>query len=287
MVKKNKKDEKYVLELEQAEHFMSWVTLHKPSRIRRLDKKKDRKRPDFAFYYASGQRYTLELTRWLTKELIQLQVQAERSVAKPLQNRLNGTFVLYIPFEKFKDGRIPPNEAKELVSKIQQIVNSGMKDQTYSLNGCTLLRVSDDGHRLAPMITQAELPVYLDECSQEAEALLSNLKCILREAKKKFWRYRGIRVLLIDISQCGLVIDYHAGFSKEGPGIVRKWLAALLAPSTRIDYVCLSPGIGLQQAGSGDRIFTGHKYVHKLSPHYPPEVWRRPGFPPIRQSSIN
>ncbi len=250
--------------------------MHEPSRLRKLDIDKRRRRPDFAFYYVSGQRYTLEIERWLTPELQQLQAQVEENVAKPLENRLVGTFVLDIPLSKFKDGQIPQKEARRIVSEIQQIVHSGMKRKTYALGtGFSISKVSDDDRRLVTMVMQPELPVYLDENNQEVIILRGKLEEILLKAHEKFRRYRGTRVLLIDISHCGLDIDYHAGISKEGPGIVCKWLEELLKPSARIDYVCLGQGIRLWKGASGDRILTGHKYVDTPVPNYR-DVWRRP-----------
>ena len=283
MSKQSNIDEKPGLELELAKYFMRRVTKHDPSRIRKLDIDKRRRRPDFAFYYASGERYTLEIERWLTPELRQLQAQVEESVAKPLENRLVGTYVLYIPFSKFKDGQIPQEEARRIVSEIQQIVRSSAERKTYVLDeGLSISKVSDDGGRLVPMVIQPELPVYLDENSQEVIILREKLEEILLKAHDKFRWYRGARVLLLDISQCGLDIDYHAGISKEGPGIVCKWLEELLKPSARIDYVCLGQ-MRLWKGASGDRIVTGHKYVDKPVPNYR-DVWHRPGLPSILSS---
>lgn len=285
MFKQSNIDEKSGLELELAKYFMRWVTKHDPSRIRKLDIDKRRRRPDFAFYYVSGQRYTLEIERWLTPEVRQLQAQAEENVAKPLENRLIGTFVLDIPLSKFKDGQIPHKEASRIVSEIQQIVHSGMERKTYVLdNGLLMLKVSDDGKRLSIMVTEPELPVYLDETNQEVIILRGKLEEIVFKAHEKFRWYRGTRVLLIDISQCGLDIDYHGGISKEGPGIVCKWLEELLKSSARIDYVCLGQ-MRLWKGASGDRILTGHKYVDKPVPNYR-EVWHRLGLPSILSSFI-
>ena len=199
-------DEKSALELEQAKHFMRWATLHEPSSIKRLDEKKDRKRPEFAFYYASAQQYTLELTRWLTSELRELQNFLEKNVAEPVRNRLDGTFILDIPLKELKGGRIPKDEARNLVSEIQQIADSVMKGQTYPLSIGAFSKVRDDGHRLFPMVSRPELPIYLDENKQEVKILREELEKILREADEKFRCYRGLRVLLMDISQNGLNI---------------------------------------------------------------------------------
>ena len=282
--KKNKIDEQSALELKQAKDFMGWVTRCEPSRIERLDEKKDRKRPDFAFCYASGQRYTLELKRWLTPEVRQLQAQLEKGIAKPLQDRLNGTFALYIPLEKFEDGRLPPDVARQLVSEIeQQCLVSGLVEHTIQYKGASLSvrKVRDDGHRLVPVITVPELPLYLEENDKEVKALRNWLKEKLRDTDEKFRWYRGKRVLLMDISQSVLDIDYHAHTSKEGPGIVKKWVAALLTPSTKIDYLCLTQyRVWVLVGGSLRRMVTGHKYVDRPNPRYE-EVWCKPGLPLI------
>lgn len=291
MLKKNNIDEKSALELEQAKDFMRRVTPHEPSRIKRLDKKKerldkkkDRKRPDFAFYYASGQRYILELKRWLTPEVRQLQAQLEKGIAKPLQDRLDGTFLLYIPLEKFEDGRLPPDVARQLVSEIEQrCLVSGLVEHTIQYKGASLSvrKVRDDSHRLVPVITVPELPLYLEENDKEVKALCNWLKEKLRATDEKFRCYRGKRIFLMDISQSVLDIDYHAGISKEGPGIVKKWVAALLKPSTRIDYLYLTQyRVWVSVGGSWRRMVTGHKYVDRPNPPYE-EVWRKPGLPLI------
>lgn len=286
MFKQSNIDEKSGLELELAKHFMRRITRHQPSRIRKLDIDKQRRRPDFAFYYVSGQRYTLEIERWLTPELRRLQAQAEESVAKPLENRLIGTFILDIPFSKFKDGQIPQKEAGRIVSEIQQIVHSGVEGKTYVLDKeLSISKVSDDGKRLSIMVTEPELPIYLDENNQQVIVLREKLKEIVLKAHEKFRCYRGTRVLLIDISQCGLDIDYHGGISKEGPGIVCKWLEELLKPSARIDYVCLGQ-MCLWKAANRDRILTGHKYVDKPLPKYQ-DVWRGRGLPRILSSFMD
>lgn len=289
MLKKNNIDEKSDLELEQAKHFMQWVTLHEPSSIKRLDKKKDRKRPDFAFYYAWGQPYILELTRWLTSELRQLEAQLEKSVAKPLQDRLDGTFALYTPLETFRGGRLPSDVARQLVSEIEQrCVISGLLEHIIQYKGTSirLNKLRNDGHRLVPVITIPELPPYLRESDKEVKILRNEIEKILCETDKKFRWYHGKRVLLVDMSQCGLDIEYHAYTSKEGPAVVHNWVAEILTPETRIDYVVVTQYRVWGGSGGWRRVVAGHKYVDKSSPS-PKEVWRRPGFPPIHQSFKN
>lgn len=283
MTGKARTKSKHELELEQARHFMQWVTLCEPARITRLDQRKDRSRPEFAFYYPSGQRYTLELTSWLTPELKKLRSFLETNVSQPLGSSLPGTFALYIPFDKLKDGQVTKKQATNLVTEIKQIGSSYVGSQTYQLSVGSLARVRDDGHRLVPVITSPELPPRLDENNKVVGNLRHELIKILSEAQQKFRCYRGMRVLVLDISQNGLDIDYHAGVSKEGPGIVYRWLSTMLNHSTAIHYVCLSQGIRVWHGGDFGRMLTGHIYEGRPAPNYR-EVWCKLGFPPILQS---
>ena len=276
------KASKYDPELEHAEHFIQWVTLSEPSRIVRLDWRKDRKRPDFAFYYPSGQRYTLELTSWLTPELKELQSFLQAEVSHPLGDCLLGTFALYIPFEKLLNGRVTVKQAHSLIAEIKQIYNSHIEQRIYQLSIRTLAKVRDDGHKLVPILTCPET-VYLDENSKTTKKLKSELSKILSEAKRKFHYYRGIRVLVLDISQNGLDIDYHACVSKEGPGIVCRWLSTMLNPSAGIHYVCLSQGMRVWGGGGFRRMLTGHVYEGKPMPNYK-DIWHKPKLPHMLQS---
>ena len=208
--------QKHNSEMEHAEHFMQWVTLSKPTRIVKLDVKKDRKRPDFAFHYPAGQSYTLELTSWLTPELKRLQNFLQKYVSRPLRDNLSGTFALYIPFEQLLKGRIEEAEAQTLIAEIKQICSSHVEQGAYQLSIGALKKVRDDGHKIVPIITCPET-VYLDENNNAIKKLKSELGKILNEAQEKFRYYRGIRVIVLDISQNGLDIGYHAVSSKKGP----------------------------------------------------------------------
>jgi len=130
--------------------------------------------------------------------------------------------------------------------------------------------------KLVPWITMAELPLYLDGRSKVGRGLRDELARIVSECDTKFEGFSGHRIVLLDISQCGLDVDFHAGFSKSGPGIVRKWCSKLLKKTSNIDHVCLEPGIRVWKT-SMNRVLTGHKYVDKQAGHYP-EVWTRTGL---------
>ena len=257
---------------------MHWVTHCEPVRIQKLDKEKDhrRKRPDFAFCYPSGQRYILELKRWLTPELRRLEDFLKEKVARPLDGSLPGTFVLHISLEDRKEGRISKSEAGNLVSEIRQISLSDIGAQTCRLSIGRLSRVRNDGHRLVPMIERQELLYPSDE---ETETLQKELEKTLIATDQKLRWYRGTRVLLLDISQCGLDIDYHARYSKEGPGVIIRWVTEASRLSTRIDYVCVGQGMRVWDSAM-NRLLTGHIYVDTPTPDYG-EVWRRSELPHI------
>ena len=268
----------------KATHFMQYILNKEPSRVVELDERKDRKdrkRPDYAFYYSSGQRYNLELKRWVTPELRQLQAQLNKSVAQPLENKLNGKFALYVLFEKFPEGRIHPDKAQDLVSKIEQIIDTSPGvSQDCIVGDCVFSKVGDDGHRLVPVITAPELPIYLDDNSQEAETVKDLLSDFLYATEKKFRYYRGLRIFLLDMSQNILDIEFHAGISSDGPGIICKWCSELLVSAAGIDYVYVNQFRIWGSGGTGTmrRILTGHKYVDRPAPYYK-QVWRKPGLP--------
>lgn len=284
MMTKSQTNPKHDLELEHCRHFMQWVTMCEPTNVTRLDWSKDRKRPEFAFYYPSGQRYTLELTSWLTPELKKLQSFLQTNVAHPLRDRLPGTFALYVPFDKLTSGQITKTQADRLVAEIKHIYSSQLLQQINPLSIGRLAKVRDDGNKLVPVITCPET-VYLDETSQSTRRLRLELTKILAEAQEKFRWYRGIRVLVLDIAQNGLDIDYHAGISIEGPGIVCRWISAILDPSSAIHYICLSQGMRIWGGSDFSRMLTGHIYENRPMPNYK-EVWRNPGLPWILQSFV-
>jgi len=272
--------EKDSLELQMATHFMQWVTPYEPSHIVKLDVKSDRKRPDFAFYYSSGQCYILELKRWLTKELRNIEDFLNKNVAEPLNGGLPDTFILRISLDEVPNGTISKKQLTDIVSEIRQVIGSANQEQPYQLSLGSLYRVSNGGHRLVAQITRPEL-LYPDEgMVKELRDLLNKY---VAETDVKFLGYSGTRVLLLDISQCGLDIDYHASYSKEGPGVIIRWVTEASKSSTNIDYICVWQSYPIWGATRGNmtRILTGHRHVDKPAPNYK-EVWRRSGLAPIQ-----
>jgi hypothetical protein len=225
----------------------------------------------------------LEIERWLTPEIRHLHAQAEKYVARVLEGKLFGTFIWEIPFDAIPNREIRREQATVVVKEIERLASSMQKGENCRISIGEVYKISDDGKRLQPMVLQSELPLYLDETSEQVKALRKKLEDILHKSDAKFRSYRGIRVLLLDMAHNGLDIGYHAGFSKEGPGIVQRWLQQLVQPSSRIDYVCISQGMRLWTGKDMRRIMTGHKYEDEPHPNYK-EAWRRAGLPSILSS---
>lgn len=276
-----KREQELGIELECAKHFIWFITREELSPICKPDAiwMPTRKHPDYIFQNALGKIYILELTRWLTPELRRLEHLALKNIADPLKDNLQGECTLELPLDSFKDGKIPKRTSEVLVSEIQAItIASPIAQQNQLSFGCTLCKVSENGARLIPWITQKKLPYDLDVDSKAAKTLQKELEKSLREAEGKFRGYSGYRVLLINISQCGLDIDYHAHASvfKDGQGIILTWLNALSEQPSNIDYIYLEPGIHVRQ--NQKMVFTGHKHVGAHRGYYV-EVWRRTGLP--------
>jgi len=267
--------EQRTIEEKLANSFMLRVMQRLPTKIKKPDERRDRKRPDFTYYYGSL-RYHLELKRWLTPELNRLQRFLDDHIAQPLS--LPGTFALDIPLEILNKGQMSLDQAQSLVNEINNAIGSDVTCMQLSLG--KLIKIRDDGHTLVPMVVRQEV-LFLRDGEPETKALYQELTKILIATDKKFKRYRSTRILLLDISQCPLDIEYHAGRSKEGPGIIDIWLAERPELLKRVDYVCVGQ-MGVWDA-SMNRIVTGHKYVDTPPPHYT-EVWRRSGLPRIFDS---
>lgn len=268
-------------EVEQARHFISWVTREDLPPAEEPDYTRPSRpggHPDFIFEDSSGELYILEITRLLTPELRSLEEFVKKHLATPLEGNLDGTYTLEIPAQNLVGMRLPKRTTQQLKDEIETLIgNPNRMPGPYRLsNDFTLTKVRDDMSKLVPWITIAELPLNLDARSKVGRGLRYELARILSEGDTKFDGYSGHRIVLIDISQCGLDVDFHAGFSKSGPGIVRRWCSKLLKKTSNIDHVCLEPGIRVWKT-SMNRVLTGHKYVDKQAGHYP-EVWTRPGL---------
>jgi hypothetical protein len=177
---------------------------------------------------------------------------------------------------------MPKQQADNIKKQIISVAKSGLKTDAKDLEIGFLSKIEEDGSRLVCVITYPELPAYLDESDPYVLSLKKKLQAIIDESQQKFFRYRGERVLLLDSSQNCLVTDLHAGFSSEGPGIVRRWLAEIVDPSGGIQHICLSPGtpVSFTNGEIFYRMLTGNRFTGKPGSLYE-QVWHKPDIPPL------
>jgi hypothetical protein len=281
MVNSIKQSEKLLIEFDLIKHFMKCITHHDPRNIIKLDNDYIRSRPDFAFYYDHGLKYTVELERWLPSFIRKIDNQANNYLSKILPNNIPGTFIWMLPIEQLSNGELPIPKAKNTLSEIKRIALKLTLQQSHQLSEGILSKVSNSGSRIVFQLTMKE-PVNIAFSPRLMRSLKKFLDNTLQKAEKKFYRYRGVRILLLHIEQSGLDIDYHANKSKYSDGIIRNWLQNRMKDSTRVDYVCVSQGMRVWH-GADVRIITGHKYIDLPMPNYK-DVWRRTGFPSIFNS---
>jgi hypothetical protein len=262
-------------------HFMGCVIGKKPLRYVKLDRDKSRSRPDYAIYYGKGIRYTIELERWLPLEVRKLEDQACKIQSRILSKKLPGIFIWYIPIELAPDWNLLTLTAKSAMQEIKGSIQTLPVSGSHPLSLGTLVKVSDSGSKLVIEVLRKE-PLNFARHPRLMHSLKATLNQILTKGEKKFYKYRGARVLLLNVEQSGIDLDYHARPSKYSEGVVRRWVKERIKSPTKIDYVCLAQGMRVWH-GVDVRILTGHKYVDQPHPNYE-EVWRRQGLPPISDS---
>lgn len=274
-----------LLELEQARHFVRWVTREDLSPIDEPDctrRSRPGGHPDYIFRDSEGREYVLELKRLLAPELRRLEQFAAKRICAVVQSSLPGTYILRIHLEDARGkGRIDPMVADSIAQEIAKLAQSGSLRQSHRLMaGVELTRVRDDGNRLVPWITTPELPFDLGASDPIARNLKNEFCDLVSEADTKFRGYSGVRVLLINTSQSGLDLKFHARRFKNGQGVVLTWVQDISSISTNIDSICLEPGIGVWEASGMQRVMAGHKYTESRAGYYL-EVWHRPGIPTL------
>ena len=275
--------DKDVWELERATHFMRWVAredlspLEKPDRARRS---RPGGHPDFVFCDSAGQHYNLEIGRWLPRELLEVEDFLDQRLACHFHGVLEGTYVLRIPVE-LPIVRLGPAMIDRLRSSIDGLLagEHGVPDTVELGSGTTLAKVREDGSRLVPWIAARELPLTLDARNRAGRSLKEKLSSVISEAHTKFEGYSGQRIVLLDITQSGLDIDYHAGYSSDGLGIVLRWCSQLIERRFNIDRVFLEPGVRLWSGAGGGmtRILTGHRHIDGHEGYYR-EIWTQPNL---------
>jgi len=273
-----RKSTKYVFEESVIGHFMLSITHQKPVRMCKLDLDKKRNRPDFSIYYNNGVRYTLEIERWQSPDVRRLENKANRDVTRNISKKLKGTFIWSLPFDSLTEGFLPSSLALKICSEILTYAPNLSVSHSHPLSLGNLMKVYNSGNRLVVQITAKEV-INIATYPHLMNSLKNKLGQILTKAEKKFYRYRGVRVLLLIVKQSRLDVDYHANSSKYSIGIIRKWLENSLTQSTRLDYIYIGQGMRVWDSAL-NRILTGHKYVDQPHPHYV-EAWRKPNLPPF------
>lgn len=269
------------LELDQARHFMRWVTGEDFSPVDKPDCTRAPRaggHPDYIFRDSRGQEYALELTRLLTQELRKLEQFVENSISGAVQSSLPGTYILRIPLADPRGkGRIDPVVANSTVQELMGLLQShNLKESQRLSTGFDLIRVRDDGNRLVPWVTAPKLPYDLAVDHAIAKELEGEFFGLISEADHKFKDYGGLRVLLVNISQSGLDLEFHAQRFRDSQGIMLTWAENVSRISTNVDSICLEPGVRVWEA-DGDRVLAGHKYIESKAGYYV-ELWHRLGI---------
>lgn len=274
---------KHSLELDQARHFVRWVTREELSPIDKPDCTRPSRpggHPDYIFRDSEGRVYALELTRLLAPELRQLEQFVANRICRVVESHLPGTYILDIRLaDSLGRERIAPLVADSTAQEIIGLVQRGSLGESYRLStGFVLTKVIDGGNRLVPWITAPELPFDLAVNDPIAKELQREFHSLISEADSKFRDYGGARVLLVNTSQSGLVLEFHAQRFKGGQGVMFTWVENISLMSTNIDSICLEPGIKVWQAAGMDRVLAGHRYTESKAGYYV-ELWHRPGIP--------
>lgn len=284
-------ENKHELELEQANHFMKWITtgnfklLEKPE-LQRPSRKGGQ--PDFRFEDGAGQEYVLELTRLLNKKLKRLEKFVRDNICASVKGQLPGTYTLEIPVDLIGRGWIEPEIAKQTIAEISALLKSGTLGEVQQLGtGFVLCKVRDDGNRLAHWLTAKTLPPELALDDTIARELEKEFHKIVQSADKKFKGYTGTRILLIGLSQSGLDWEFHAQRFKDSQGIMLVWADNEGKTLVNVDHIYLEPGISVWQpepsvSGTqwGCKVFAGHRYTNSKAGHYV-LLWQRPGTPTL------
>lgn len=275
--------QKFPLELEQARHFLRWVTKEELAPIDKPDCTRPSRlggHPDYIFRDSEGQEYVLEVTRLLTPELRQLEQFAANRICRAVERYLTGTYILHIGLADPRGkGKIGPTIARSIVQQIMKLVQDDNLQGTQALStGFAISKVRDDGRRVVPWVTAPELPFDLATDQPVAKDLEGEFDRLLLEADSKFREYGGIRVLLVNASQSGLNLEFHAQRFRASQGVMLIWVQEASLVTTNIDSICLEPGVNVWEAGTGERVLAGHKYIESRAGYYV-ELWHRPGLP--------
>lgn len=277
------KSPKSSLELDQAKSLMRWITCEDLAPIDKPDCSRPSRRggnPDFVFEDSKKHRYVLELTRLLAPELRTLENTVAIQVCAEVEGLIPGTYMLRIHLaDPLGRGRIAPKVLRETKEEILGILKDGTLKDSQQLSAEFVLRkVNSEGSKLVPLITSPHLRIDLTDAHPIAKELRRAFGGLIREADLKFRGYDPYRLLLINTSQSGLDLEFHAGRFRDGKGVLLIWMDDLCHQIQNIDAVFLEPGIGVRSWGG--KVMAGHKYTESKAGYYL-ELWRRSSIPPL------
>lgn len=274
-------EDKNVLELKQANHFMRWVTRKSFKLLERPEVECPSRQgghPDFRFGDNAGNECVLEITRLLNKKLKNLEKFIEGNIAMNVEGQLSGTYTLTIPVDEIGRGWMNPEVAKKTATEILSLAQSGALCESQHLStGFVISRVLEHGARLVPWLSAPSLPAKLALNDPRARELEKEFRKILESTDNKCEGYAGLRILLIGLSQSGLYWQFHAQRFKGSQGIMITWAENEGRTLVNLDYIYLEPGISVWQADQR-KVFAGHRYTDAQAGHYI-LLWQRPGTP--------
>ena len=277
------------LDLAQAARFVRWLTgqdcrlIDKPDAPGRQSRNGGH--PDGVFGGASGERYIVEVERLLTPELRQLENYAIEKIARPFEGRVSGTFTLELRIDRLMSARLPVDLTIDTVKEIEAAISSGHLQESQALaTGFPLRRVLKDGNRIVPWIVAEELPYDLRDDNPAASRLRVKFREQVEKANRKFEGWQGNRIVLLDIGQSGLDIEFHATRVRDGQGILLTWAETLCRKLKNIDFIFLEPGVRVWAPTSNPdkmhQIYAGTRWVDQPRGFYH-HLWCRPGHPPV------
>jgi hypothetical protein len=127
------------------------------------------------------------------------------------------------------------------------------------------------------MVLAKDLPYDLRADDPAAIALEGQFRRAIHEASSKFESYPGRSVLLLDISQSGLDIEFHAMSLGGESGLMAAWIARLRPELAKVPEIYLEPGVRAWTADEPpQRILAGTRYTDQQRGFYvrlrPPPV---------------
>jgi hypothetical protein len=236
------------VELRHATSLFSVLTGETPRTWHKADGRGTKlppgKHPDFLFEDSRGQEYAFEVTRLLTPHLYRIEDFARSQIGSAVEGMLSGTYALRFSLDSVKRYGIAPAQAHGIITDIRLRLQQGqLPDRFTPAPGFLMEKLDSGGHSLRPMILAEDLPPDLRPDDPAAIALESELRRTILEADSKFESYRGRGVLLLDISQTGLDIEFHALCLGGKPGLMTSWIARLRPELANVREIYLEPGV--------------------------------------------